>query len=168
MTTTQPDPIPPAIARLNEASRNPTGGQWLETLTADIAPHIREWDIARCWRWPDWPQRDTHFPGTTQQDIGIDAVAIRRSDGQHIAIQCKARQLDEHGRGDDIHKAEIDKFAAAVSDQPLWSELWVVTNGDNRISGNTKQALSMRDPARPIKRADVIVVLFLSCRIRHG
>ena len=50
MTTTQPDPIPPAITLLNQASRNSTSGQWLETLTAHIAPHIREWDIARCWR----------------------------------------------------------------------------------------------------------------------
>ena len=138
--TAAPDQIQHAIARINQASREPTGGQWLETLTAEIAPHIREWDIAQCHRWPDWPERDTHFPQSTQQDIGIDAVAMRRSDGQHIAIQCKARQLDEHGRGADIHKTELDKFVAA-SANPFWAERWLITNGDNRISGNAAQVM---------------------------
>ena len=148
--TAAPDQIQQAIALINQASQDQTAGQWLETLTAEIAPHIREWDIAQCHRWPDWPERDTHFPQSTQQDIGIDAVAMRRSDGRHIAIQCKARQLDEHGRGADIHKTELDKFVAA-SANPFWAERWLITNGDNRVSGNAAQVIHISDPERPVK-----------------
>ena len=72
------------------------------------------------------------FPETTNQDIGIDAVAIRRSDAERIASQCKSRQLDEQGRGDPIAKHEVHKFVSSSSG-PFWAERWVVTNGDNSL-----------------------------------
>ena len=143
-----------AIIVIAEMNPQQTDGKWLEKLTVTAAPHIKEWDIAHCYTWADWPERETHFPNTTLQDIGIDAVAVRRSDGRHVAIQCKARELDGNGRGADIHKIELDKFAAA-SANPFWAERWIVTNGDNRLSGNTQQVISMHDRERPLKLVNV-------------
>ena len=68
-------------------------------------------------------------------------MGIRRSDGEYIAIQCKSRQLDEHGRGDPIAKHETDKFANASSGL-FWAERWIVTNGDN--------PLNKKRPAGPV------------------
>ena len=145
--------IAPAISLLAEANAQQTDGKWLESLAIAAGPHIKEWDIAACWAWADWPERETHFSDTTSQDIGIDAVAVRRSDGGHIAIQCKARQLDANGRGDEIHKSELDKFIA-TSAGDFWAERWLVTNGDNRISGNASQAARMSGPG-PIKLVNI-------------
>ena len=145
--------IAPAISLLAEANRQQTDGKWLESLAITYGPHIKEWDLAACWAWADWPERETHFPDTTEQDIGIDAVAVRRSDGRHIAIQCKARQLDANGRGDEIHKSELDKFIA-TSAGDFWAERWLITNGDNRISDNASRAARMSGPG-PIKLVNI-------------
>ena len=118
----------------------------------EVAPHIKEWDIIDAYLWSTWPDRTKEFPHTTNQDIGIDGVAVRRSDGKHIAIQCKARQLDEHGKGSNITKDETDKFINA-STNPFWAERWLITNGNNDISGNNRQVLSMQD--KPLKLINV-------------
>ena len=144
-TSVAQERIEEAIERVVEGSRQPTGGKWLEYLTADIAPYIREWDIDHTYLWGEWPERHT------DQDIGIDVVGVRRSDGNPIAIQCKSRQLNENGRGDSISKAEIDSFASASSDDS-WSERWVVTNGDNPLGGN---AMSAVPKSRPIKMINI-------------
>ena len=144
--------IEEAIRTVAEMSPVSSDGKWLENLTVKASPHIKEWDIERCYHWSEWPERENRFPGTTHQDVGIDAVGIRRSDGEYIAIQCKSRQLDEHGRGADITKAEIDKFANASAGD-FWSERWVVTNGDNRPSGNMLQVVSMH--GKPIKMVNI-------------
>ncbi len=150
--TDEQDIINWAIATVAKAARHPTGGKWLEDVTARAASHIREWDIAECWPWADWPERDSRFPGTTTQDIGIDCVAVRRSDGEHIAIQCKSRQLDEHGHGHPINKAEVDSFASASAGD-FWAERWIVTNGDNPPGGNVKKTLAMH--AKPVKMVNI-------------
>ena len=108
--------IEDAIEIASEMNPQHTDGTWLEDLTVQASPYIREWDIEHCYHWLDWPERESNFPGTTKQDVGIDAVAIRRSDGAHIAIQCKSRQLDSHGKGDPIGKGETDKFASASAE----------------------------------------------------
>lgn len=133
-----------AIALVAEASKEDTGGKWLEELVEQIGPHIADWDIAGAYAWDQWPEREVHFPKTTKQDIGIDVVAVRRSDGEYIAIQCKARKLDQNARGADITKTEIDKFGN-TSAGPSWSERWLVTNGDVRPSGNILQTISMHN-----------------------
>ena len=112
-----PAVIENAIATVAAASSEQTGGKWLENLTIDAGPYIKEWDISQCWPWAEWPERESHFPDAGKQDVGIDCVAVRRSDGEHIAIQCKSRQLDEHGRGNPISKDEFDSFASASADQ---------------------------------------------------
>ena len=135
--------IESAVATVKEASTQQTGGKWLENITILIAPLIGEWDIERCYLWAEWPEREARFPNTTNQDVGIDAVAIRRSDGQHIAIQCKSRQLDEHGRGDPINKGELDKFISSSADA-LWAERWLVVIGDTRLGGNEAKAVGRK------------------------
>ncbi len=147
-----PAVIENAIATVAAASREQTGGKWLENLTVDAGPHIKEWDIGQCWPWAEWPEREDHFPGTTNQDVGIDCVAVRRSDGEHIAIQCKSRQLDEYGHGDPINKEEFDSFASASAGD-FWSERWIVTNGDNPLGNNVKQTLAMT--SKPVKMVNI-------------
>ena len=141
-----------AISLIDETSSLSTDGKWLEYLTAEVAPHLKEWDIDQAWLWSDWEEREDKFPETTNQDVGIDVVAKRRSDGEYIAIQCKSRQLDELGRGANIHKGETDKFVSTTSG-PLWAERWIVTNGENPVSSNLVQAVSMTD--RPLKVVDI-------------
>ncbi len=144
--------IEDAINLVQEANPEKTGGKWLENVTVDAGPFIREWDVAMCWHWSDWPERQNRYPDSTSQDVGIDVVAIRRSDGEHIAIQCKARQLDDAGQGESIHKNELDKFISTSSTQ-FWAERWVVTNGDNPLSGNMRAAIPAGQ--NPIKLVDI-------------
>ena len=95
--TTTHDVIAQALETLEEAKSEPTRGKWLERLTAQMAPYIKDWDISHCWTWAEWPDRERLLPETTSQDNGIDAVALDRSNGSFIGIQCKSRQLDETG-----------------------------------------------------------------------
>ncbi len=141
-----------AIKQTDKMNPHQTDGKWLEAITVAAAPYIREWDIERAWGWDEWPDRETHFPNSTRQDVGIDAVATRRSDGEHIAIQCKSRQLDENRHGSSIKKDEIDKFAAASS-RDDWAERWIVTNGDNPLASGASQMASMND--KPIKLVNI-------------
>ncbi len=136
------------------AEMNPqsTDGVWLEDLTVQLGPDIKEWDIEQCHHWSEWPDRERYFPGTSALDVGIDAVATRRSDCKHIAIQCKSRQLDNEGKGGSISKSETDKFVAASSSD-FWVERWVVTNGNNPLTDNTVQQVSMS--GKPLKLVNV-------------
>ena len=136
----------------NEMNPQPTDGTWLEDLTVQAGPHIKEWDIDRCYPWSEWAEREEHFPKSTNQDVGIDAVAVRLEDNQYIAIQCKARQLDEYGNGAPIEKSETDKFASASADG-FWAERWIVTNGNNPLSNNAQQVLSMT--SKPMKVVNI-------------
>lgn len=148
-----------AISIVAEKSPLSTDGTWLEDVTVAVGPHIKEWDIAECYLWSQWPERACHFPDTTNVDVGIDVVAIRRSDRQHIAIQCKSRQLDEHGKGEPIAKDETIKFASASSNPKFWVERWVVTNGDTQLSNNAAAVLSMSVAARPVKVVNIAIDL---------
>ena len=139
-----------ALDIANEMNLQATDGTWLEDLTEQVGPYIREWDVDECYLWAKWPEREDHFPNTTKQDVGIDAVAIR--DGEYVAIQCKARQLDDGGNGAPIEKGETDKFASASADD-FWAERWIVTNGNNPLSNNAQQVLSMT--SKPIKLVNI-------------
>ena len=139
--TTAHDVIAQALETLENAKSEPTGGKWLERLTAQMAPYIKEWDISHCWTWAEWPDRERLLPETTSQDNGIDAVAIDRSNGSFIAIQCKSRQLDENGRGRDIDRPDITSFISE-SDNELYAERWLITNGDNRLNDRAERTNS--------------------------
>ena len=138
--TTAHDVIAQALETLEEAKSEPTGGKWLERLTAQISPYIKEWDISHCWTWAEWPDRERLLPETTNQDNGIDAVAIDSS-GAHIAIQCKSRQLDENGRGNVIDRPEIASFISE-SENDLYTQRWLITNGDNRLNERAERTNS--------------------------
>ncbi len=144
--------IETAIKKTAEMNPQETDGAWLEVVTVESGPFIKEWDIAKCWHWDEWPYRETHFPNTTKLDVGIDAVAVRRSDGEHIAVQCKSRQLDDEGRGSPIHNTEVAKFAAASASE-FWAERWVVTNGDNPLASGAAQSASMH--GKPLKLVNI-------------
>ncbi|MDE2998453.1 MAG: DEAD/DEAH box helicase family protein [Gemmatimonadota bacterium] len=144
--------IETAIEKTAEMNPQETDGKWLEVVTVESGPFIKEWDLSMCWHWEDWPDRETRFPNTTRLDVGIDAVAVRRGDGKHVAIQCKSRRLDDKGRGSPIHNIEIAKFAAA-SAADFWAERWVVTNGDNPLASGAMQAASMNE--KPLKLVNI-------------
>ena len=151
-TSTAQDIIETAIKKTAEMNPQETDGEWLEVVTVESGPYIKEWDIAECWHWDEWPDREIRFPNTTRLDIGIDAVAARRNDGKYIAIQCKSRRLDDEGRGASINNNEIAKFAAA-SASDFWTERWVVTNGDNPLASGAAQSASMH--AKPLKLVNI-------------
>ncbi len=132
-----------ALDKLNEKSSQQTDGKWLEEIAVKAGPHIRDWDVSECYYWGDWPDREKHFPGVKQVDIGIDVVAVSGS-GEHIAIQCKARQLDEQGAGASVSKDEMAKFISA-SAHSFWAERWLVTNGSVPQSPQLKSLLNMQE-----------------------
>ena len=139
--TTVHDEIAQALETLENAKSEPTGGKWLERLTAQMAPYIKEWDISHCWTWSEWPDRERLLPDTTNQDNGIDAVAINGSTGAYIAIQCKSRKLDENGRGNDIERPEITSFISE-SENELYDQRWLITNGDSRLNDRAERTNS--------------------------
>ena len=147
-TGTPAEIIEQAIDRLESMRDQQSGGKWLENLTAAVGPLIKDWDVAQCWTWAQWPARETVFPGSTSQDVGIDVVAVRRSDGRHVAIQCKSRRI-ENGTPAAIQKRELDSFANASSN-PFWAERWLVANGEAPFSPQAQIALSMAGVDRPI------------------
>ncbi len=151
-TSTEQDIIEEAIKKTAEMNPQETDGEWLEVVTVESGPYIKEWDIAECWHWDEWPDREMRFPETTRLDVGIDAVAVRRNDRKYIAIQCKSRRLDDEGRGASINSNEIAKFAAA-SASDFWAERWVVTNGDNPLASGAAQSASMH--AQPLKLVNI-------------
>ncbi len=136
--------IEDALDRLKANAHQQTDGRWLEDLTAEVAPHLRDWNVDECVRWQDWQARsDVMGEGTPSVDVGIDLVARRRDDGRYIAIQVKARKLDLQGEGERINSAEIDKFLAAASDKDVWAERWFVVNGNVRLGGHSPGKVAM-------------------------
>ena len=143
-----------ALARLEEHARQQTDGRWLEDLTADVAPHVRDWNVDGCWRWEDWPDRDEVMPeGTPAVDVGIDLVARRRDDGEWIAIQVKSRKLDLRGEGERVPASEMDKFLAAAADSRVWTERWLVVNGAVQPGGHSPGKVAMS--GAPVKVVNV-------------
>ena len=145
--------IQDAIRRVEEGDPYPSKprGKWLEELTVEMAPYIKEWDIAVCWLWRDWPHRTYHLPQSSRRDLGIDAVAVRRSDGAHIAIQCKSRQLTDGGKVAPLDWEEISTFVGKSSGD-LWAERWLVANGDVPLAPNAVESIP---PEKPVKEVNI-------------
>ena len=109
--------------------------------------------LTDCELWDEWEDRNVFFPGLSKQDVGIDAVGRRRSDGRAVAIQCKSRKLDEHGVGGAIGKSEIDKFVGPSS-HAHFAERWIVTNGANPA---TENAIAIHEHGdKPIKLVNIV------------
>ena len=143
-----------ALARLEEHAHQQTDGIWLEEVTTDVAPHVRDWNVDRCWRWEDWPNRDEVMPeGTPAVDAGIDLVARRRDDRGWIAIQVKSRKLNLAGEGERVTSDEMNKFLAAAADRDIWAERWLVVNGAVPLGGHTPGKVAMS--GAPVKVVNV-------------
>ncbi len=144
-----PDPtesvvIAEAIDTIARMSNHSADGRWLQDLAVTVAPHIKEWDVSRCYHWSEWPGASVWFPNDTAQDTGIDLVAVRRSDGQHIAIHCRPGPLNDADRFIPISESEIASFVASSADT-FWSERWILTTGHDVFTGNPQQALLTMD-----------------------
>ncbi|WP_419840576.1 DEAD/DEAH box helicase family protein [Candidatus Poriferisodalis sp.] len=149
-----PDILSEALASLTSHAREQTDGVWLEHLTAAVAPLISDWNLDGCWRWQDWSEREDVMPeGTPTTDVGIDLVARRRDDGRWVAIQAKARQLDDRGEGAPINSPEMNKFLGAAADKTIWAERWVTVNGDVRLAGHSPGKVAMS--GAPVKVVNV-------------
>jgi len=138
------DGIQSALQGIQAMSPQKTDGKWLEDLTYQCASLIADWDISECWLWEDWPDREK-YGYKNSVDLGIDIVALRRSDQGLIAIQCKSRKLSQDGSGNNITWTELSTFYGLSSDS-VWSERWVVTNGNVSIGGHVPC-----DPNKPLK-----------------
>ena len=91
--------IDDALGKLEEHAHQQTDGIWLQEVTTNVAPYVRDWNIDGCWSWRDWPDRDEVMPeGTPSVDVGIDLVGRRRDDRRWIAIQVKSRKLNLRAR----------------------------------------------------------------------
>ena len=139
------DWIEAALEEIKEKSQQETDGKWLERLTIECAPLIKDWDIENCWKWEDWPEIRQHYKSI--KDLGIDIVARRRSDDEYVAIQCKSRKLSVDGKGPAITLTELSSFKS-LSAPKLWAERWVVTNGNVSIGDNVAPEI---DPEKPLK-----------------
>ena len=138
-----------ALVEIEETSGRATDGKWLESLTADCAPLIAEWDVRKAWTWEDWP-------GKTHPDCGIDVIAERAVDGELIAIQCKSRELDEQGSGAAINKREIDSFIAESSSIGIpFAERWLVVNGAVTVNANAGRVMEGNKVAHINLYADI-------------
>ena len=151
-----------ALAELDANARQQTDGRWLELLTAEVAPHIRDWHVDGCWRWEDWPDRDEVMPeGTPEVDVGIDLVARRRDDGGWIAIQVKARRLNPVGEGERVTSGELDKFLSAAANPAVWAERWLAVNGAVPLGGHSPGKVSMS--GAPVKVVNVAQAVQSQC-----
>ena len=95
-----------------------------------------------CYLWAEWPEREDHFPATTKQDVGIDAVAIRRGN-EYVAIQCKSRQLDDDGNG-----------ARITATTPKWSESfpfsWTLLSTSTDSTSRSSRTASVVEAPLPL------------------
>ena len=140
-----------ALQEIEIQNSKKTDGTWLENLTQKVGNLIQEWDIVECLDWNKWIETQTYFPSKkSKKDIGIDLVA-KRDSNKLIAIQCKSRQLDTDGSGVQITKEEINSFMSTTQDE-IWVERWIVTNGDNPLAPNAQEAQKMT-PKNPVKIA---------------
>ena len=146
--------IDDALDKLEENAHQQTDGIWLQEVTTDVAPHVRDWNIDGCWSWENWPDRGDVMPeGTPPVDVGIDLVGRRRDDRRWIAIQVKSRKLNLRGEGERITSGEINKFLSASADRSIWAERWVAVNGAVRLGGHSPGKVAMS--GAPLKVVNV-------------
>ena len=94
-------------------------GSRFEDAVLQHAVDIPSWEIAKCWRYVDWPERTSVSLPMPSQDVGIDLVAVKH-DGSCVAIQCKARTGDGS-----VTTKEVQQFAGAAP-AAVFAERWFV------------------------------------------
>ena len=100
------------------------------------AKDIASWEIAKCWRYLEWPERTSVGVPLPSQDVGIDLVAVKR-DGSRIAIQCKARSDDGS-----VTTKHVQQFAGATP-ASVFAERWFVAEA--RRSAATEDAAAVAE-----------------------
>ena len=147
-----------AFEKLAAITESPSDGNDLEEVTREFAPKIKELDVSSCYTWANWPDRTRVFPKSTEQDIGIDLIALRRSDGGYVAIQCKSRAVKEDGTSTPIQMEEVAKFDSA-SQNEHFVERWLVSNTGATLTSNAIQSMSMADEGRKLRQVNITEAL---------
>ena len=107
-----------ASLKAARAARRFDGPQF-EDAVLRHAKDIPSWEIAKCWRYLEWPDRTSVGVPLPSQDAGIDIVAVKH-DGSRVAIQCKARSGDGS-----VTTKQVQQFAGAAPDS-VFAERWFV------------------------------------------
>ena len=120
--------IQPRLDELNASiERHDSDGDLLEQLVEDAATRIPSWELRRCWSFAAWPARsDFNLPA---DEDGIDHVA-EKTDGDLVAIQCKARSAGS------VKPRDIQKFAGKANPK-IFNERWLVATTE-LTSGNER------------------------------
>lgn len=92
-------------------------GRWFENLFLRLICNIPDFEVAKAYRWSDWPDRE-RLVNSGPKDIGIDLVATL-NDGSLVAIQCKC--YDEKYK---IQRDDINSFLAVSG--PPFDMRWIV------------------------------------------
>ena len=98
------------------------------------AKEIPSWEIDKCWRYQDWPERTSVGVPLPAQDVGIDLVAVKHDDSR-VAIQCKSRS----GTGA-VTITQVQKLGGAAP-KPMFAERWMVV--DAHWSAATEDAAAV-------------------------
>ncbi|MDD9821395.1 MAG: DEAD/DEAH box helicase family protein [Gammaproteobacteria bacterium] len=110
------------LAGIRETSAHPRQqGARFEELFLKAAPLIPDLEIAKIWRWADWPDLARH--GFCTQDLGIDLVGETAA-GALVAMQCKCYAA-EHRVGRD----DIKNFIAAAAPK-IFPLRWFIATSD--------------------------------------
>ena len=111
-------------------------GTKFEDAVLRHAEAIPTWEIAKYWRYPEWPDRTSVGVPLPSQDAGIDLVAVKR-DGSRVAIQCKARSGDGS-----VTTKQVQQFAGAAP-ATVFAERWFVAEA--RWSAATADAAAVAE-----------------------
>lgn len=124
-----------AFLQVSREQRQIEGSRFEEAVLQHAAD-IPSWEIAKCWRYVDWPERTSVSLPMPSHDVGIDLVAAKH-DGSRVAIQCKARTGDGS-----VTIKEVQQFAGAAP-AALFAERWFVAEA--RRSNATDDAAAVSD-----------------------
>ena len=110
-------------------------GTLFEDAVLRHAQAIPSWEIAKCWRYLEWPDRTTVGVPLPPQDAGIDLVAVKHG-GSRIAIQCKARS-----GGGSVTTKQIQQFAGAAP-ASVFAERWMVAEAHRSAATEAAAAVA--------------------------
>ncbi len=140
-----------AIEEASDSQRDK--GTRFETLTRlffERAKGEYEGRFSKIQTYADFVRSTPSFP-LNGQDIGIDLVATRASDGRFVAIQCKF-----YGKNHKVSAADVDSFIAASSIGNFFAERILVTTNDaekwtahalDKLRGASVQLITRQDLA---------------------
>ena len=122
-----------ASLQADREARRSDGTQF-ENAVLRHAGEIPSWEIAKCWRYLEWPGRTSAGVPLPSHDAGIDFVGIKH-DESLVAIQCKARS------GGSVTTTHVQKFAGAAP-ASVFAERWMVTDAGHSATTEDAAALA--------------------------